>query len=155
MESEALDALVRSLDPGDFAKAVHGEGEGRWTVKECLAHIAAAKRLTASVAARQVKEIGPDDRSPPEVLGFVADEFNQRQLPTWQRMSAVEVCDELGVAHRAALTALERLDDDLIIIRDEKTVTLWIEPIRGVSWLFPLLNHARQHRAAIEKALGR
>jgi len=155
VESEALDAVVRSLAPVDFARTVHGEGEGRWTVKECLAHVAAAKRLVEVIASRQVRGIEADDRSPPEVLGFVPDEFNQRHLPTWQRMSAAEVCVELDAAHRGALIALERLDDDLIIVRDEKTVTLWLEPIRAVSWLWPLLNHAKQHRSAIELAVGR
>ena len=147
-EWHALDVRLRSLDEGQLARPVFGEGPG-WRVRDMVPHFAWWQELAARVAEKMVAEGGvPDDGLRP-FLGIETplDDLNAESYNTWRERPMAELWDRWLQAHSRMMDALRALSPDQLLQAEGG--------LEGMKRYFamPGLVHLRIHREHIEAAL--
>ena len=125
---------VRALAGGlSEAQALHRYAEGKWSVKEVLAHVADAERVMAYRALR----IARGDATP--MPGF--DENAWVAAAGTDRRSLAEIVDEMGHVRQASIALLAPLgDDELARTGTANGATV---SVRALAWI--IAGHERHH----------
>ncbi|HEX5501974.1 MAG TPA: DinB family protein [Thermomicrobiales bacterium] len=134
------------LTDAQLATRVH-EGEGGWTAKEVLAHLAG--RQQGYDRTYQLAESGPPP--PGSMAGFSVDDWNRQRIAERSGKSRDDLLAEFRQVHDALIARVRETPDDLLqrpIPRAQGPVPFGDALAGGGG------RHALNHSAEVERALG-
>jgi len=133
---ESHERLLKALDGLSEDEATRKGLTPKWSVKDCLAHIAAWEAVGVGV----VEEIGKGTWKPQAIDREFIDGFNARAVDERTGRSMREVADEYNAAHAEMKQAVNALPEEL----DESSPAFHLIELLTA-------NHPAHHAAQIEK----
>jgi hypothetical protein len=113
MESafRAADARLDRLRPlmGSYADDKLLDDGGKWSVRDCLSHVAASARV--SMMGQRALDRATGQAQPPAPGGPSVDERNQQHVEERKGKSVAELVDEAKQAHAAAWEDIRAMSD--------------------------------------------
>ncbi len=116
---QALDAAFRAADARldrlaplveTYADDPLLDDGGKWSVRDCLSHVAASARVSAA-GQRALQRARGEAPPPPAPGGPTLDERTQQQVEERKAKSVAEIVAEAKQAHATSLTELRAMTD--------------------------------------------
>ena len=135
--------LLESLAGLEPAVLVKPYGEGGWSIKDILAHVAMAEQVNVAFAKLMVEKDLPDQlrefaRLYPELGQFDLDRFNASMAERWSSKTVAEVLAALGAVRAKTLDWLLSLNDDQLERRGQHAVwgrqSVRLQPRKASAW---------------------
>jgi uncharacterized damage-inducible protein DinB len=146
--NEARTMLKKTLDALSEEQAVARKVNPEWSIKDQVAHLAAANRGMFGIAKRMAN--GEDPKLPE---GYDNDVFNARQVAKRKERTLAEICAEIDTTHSELLAFLDGLSPEQLTLMGE-------HPLFGQVVLRDLLviiythqiNHCKEISAQVRKS---
>jgi uncharacterized damage-inducible protein DinB len=112
--NEARTMLKKTLDVLSDEQSVAMKVNPDWSIKDQVAHLAAANRGMFGIAQRMAR--GEDPKLPE---GYDNDAYNARQVAKRKERTLVEICAEIDTTHSELLAFLDGLTQEQLALIGE------------------------------------
>jgi uncharacterized damage-inducible protein DinB len=112
--NEARTMLKKTLDALSEEQAVARKVNPEWSIKDQVAHLAAANRGMFGIAQRMAR--GEDPKLPE---GYDNEVFNARQVAKRKERTLAEICAEIDTTHSELLAFLDGLTPEQLALMGE------------------------------------
>ena len=111
---ERLDALTDSMSARQDARLV--DDDGKWSVRDCLSHVAATARVSGGAmrALSRARGEGEPAPAPTSTPAPSVDERNQMQIEERASKSVEELVAEIKAGHALAWSDVQALDEEAL-----------------------------------------
>jgi hypothetical protein len=109
---QAVDARLEAMRERILAHGETPQAEGTWRIRDALCHLAARANGVDRVVQRAIAAATPGAPQPTPPRSI--DEINAGQVEERTDLSVEALLDEIRNGHRAALAALERVEDEML-----------------------------------------